>query len=490
MPAMVGSTEDDHVMCDQPTPPCGGIRLRRLASVFVCTLLAVPSPAALAQMATGAYMGNGTSQSITNVGIQPDVVIVKGSYGSNRMTYIRTSTMTGDVSKKLNDDSQGLFANMIQSLDANGFTVGNDVAVNSDGSSYYWIAFNAVAGELKVDSYLGNGTNNTSIGGVGFQPDYLIVFGENASKAYHKSSSMPATRAARFGAWGLFNNVIKAFEANGFKVTASTAVNADGVTYHYVAWKAVAGRMAVGQYPGNGGANQSIASVGFQPKYVIVKADDTITPVHRPESLAGDWTLHFEALANASDGIQALNATGFEVGSDDTVNKSSTEYYWMAFSGPSLATNYRSIGTRLTKLYSAGTASASAGSTTITFAGGTLPADVGQGDRLIIGAETFYIYSKDSAAQVTVQSPATRTTFSRRTRRPRSPSIRRQQAPTRPRRTPLRVPTTRCRRGRTTGTATWSPTIAVRQACATTTVPSMHGWTSTTPRPTPPTTCT
>ena len=244
------------------------VRRRPLASMIACTVFLALSPEAPAQMATGTYTGNGTSQSITNVGFQPDVVIVKGSDGfADRIAYIRTSTMTGDVSKKLNEDSQGLFANMIQSLDANGFTVGNDVAVNSDGSSYYWIAFNAVAGELKVDSYLGNGTNNTSIGGVGFQPDYLIVFGANASKAYHKSSSMPATRAARFGAWGLFNNVIKAFEANGFKVTASTAVNADGVTYHYVAWKAVAGRMAVGQYPGNGGANQSIASVGFQPKY-------------------------------------------------------------------------------------------------------------------------------------------------------------------------------------------------------------------------------
>ncbi len=69
--------------------------------------------------------------------------------------------------------------------------------------------------------------------------------------------------------------------------------------------------------------------------------------------------------------------------------------------------NYRSIGTNAAVIYSTGNATINAASTTATFAGGAnLPANIGQGDQLIVGAETFYILSRDSATQVTVQTAA------------------------------------------------------------------------------------
>ncbi|KPJ58335.1 MAG: hypothetical protein AMJ46_14330 [Latescibacteria bacterium DG_63] len=73
---------------------------------------------------------------------------------------------------------------------------------------------------------------------------------------------------------------------------------------------------------------------------------------------------------------------------------------------------YRSIGTNSGTLYNTGTASISNGSTTVTFSGGSLPEPdavgaVGPGDVLVLGGETFYIKSRDSATQVTVQTAAT-----------------------------------------------------------------------------------
>ncbi|MCH8005435.1 MAG: right-handed parallel beta-helix repeat-containing protein [Planctomycetes bacterium] len=69
--------------------------------------------------------------------------------------------------------------------------------------------------------------------------------------------------------------------------------------------------------------------------------------------------------------------------------------------------NYRSIGTGGT-IYSAGTASAPACSNVVTFGGASLPTTVGRGDKLLIaGTETRYIYSRDSATQVTLQDPVT-----------------------------------------------------------------------------------
>jgi hypothetical protein len=69
--------------------------------------------------------------------------------------------------------------------------------------------------------------------------------------------------------------------------------------------------------------------------------------------------------------------------------------------------NYRSIGTQVATLYSTGDATVTAGQRVVTFGGGaSLPTNIGQGDELVIGAETFYILSRDSSTQVTTQSAA------------------------------------------------------------------------------------
>ncbi|MCJ7823492.1 MAG: hypothetical protein MUP44_01185 [Anaerolineales bacterium] len=82
---------------------------------------------------------------------------------------------------------------------------------------------------------------------------------------------------------------------------------------------------------------------------------------------------------------------------------SATQTFYMA--GESSA--YRSIGTNAATLYAVGTASISQGSSTVTFAdGASLPGNVGQGDKLTISSEVFYIKSRDSATQVTVQEKA------------------------------------------------------------------------------------
>ena len=69
--------------------------------------------------------------------------------------------------------------------------------------------------------------------------------------------------------------------------------------------------------------------------------------------------------------------------------------------------NLRSIGVNAGVLYSTGTASISAGASTVTFAGGAnLPTNVGPGDQLDIGGETFFVYQRDSSTQVTTQEQA------------------------------------------------------------------------------------
>lgn len=72
-----------------------------------------------------------------------------------------------------------------------------------------------------------------------------------------------------------------------------------------------------------------------------------------------------------------------------------------------VSVNYRSIGTNSGTLYATGNASVTCGGRVVTFGGGaSLPAKIGQGDRITLGGETRYILTRDSATQVTLQRPS------------------------------------------------------------------------------------
>jgi hypothetical protein len=145
--------------------------------------------------------------------------------------------------------------------------------------------------------------------------------------------------------------------------------------------------------------------------------------------LAADWhdsdvTSIVQEIVNRGDWGSGNAMAFLFIGRTDITNQ--VNFYSADFDnspGPSLApklyidytfvTNiYRSVGTNPGSLYSAGTASIDNGSTTVTFSGGSLPEPdvvgaVGPGDKLVLGSETFYIKSRDSATQVTVQTAAT-----------------------------------------------------------------------------------
>jgi hypothetical protein len=72
--------------------------------------------------------------------------------------------------------------------------------------------------------------------------------------------------------------------------------------------------------------------------------------------------------------------------------------------------HYRSIGTNKETLYSVGNASIARGGRVVTFGGGASLSDhVGTGDGLTVGDEKFFILSRNSATQVTVQAAASST---------------------------------------------------------------------------------
>lgn len=305
------------------------ILLGAVLSAFMPPQLARADPGEHMLMNTGSYTGNGTDdRSITGVGFQPDVVIIKGN-ATWREGVIATDTMPG-YSKEVRDPNT--FANdRIKSLDSDGFTLGNNENVNENGTSYYWVAFKAAAGEMKTGSYTGDGAASQNITDVGFQPEFVIVMSENSNhRSLYRSSQMSNSHdfLANF-----VSDCIDSMLSNGFRVGSDTKVNASATTYYYIAWNEVTGRMTEDTYTGDGNDERSITGVGFQPDWVIVQRNaDAYSSYHKPASTGASTDTTCEWLhANHTNMIQALETDGFQVGTDAGVNTNGIAYCYMAF---------------------------------------------------------------------------------------------------------------------------------------------------------------
>jgi hypothetical protein len=303
-------------------------------AVFVATLTnsgnsfqaAAIFPGAI-KMASGTYTGDANDDRAIAVGVQPDFVMVKDA--GNSEGAARSSSMNGDITKPMGSLT-AFQADTIQSLDPNGFTIGTDNSVNRKNRTYYWSAFKANAQAMKVGTYSGNGTTQ-SITGVGFQPELVILMGNNAQRAAARYSG--AARTYGFDASTGVTTGVTAFGADGFSVGAAAEANANNVAYHYVAFNDFANSISVGSYTGNNTDNRSIATPNFQPEFVMVRADDTATgraANWHPSAFAGDNTLLFANTASGTNRIQAFQATGFQLGTSTDVNANTVNYNYLA----------------------------------------------------------------------------------------------------------------------------------------------------------------
>ena len=315
---------------------------RRIGLALAVSLLFAPT--AKSQTATGSYTGDGVVGRAINIGFRPDIVIIKVDYedtvdNDNSSGVIRTSTMTGDNTKPF-FSFQAFAPNLIQSLDATGFTVGNDIMVNGalaacGGSNcpYYWVAFRADA-NTAVGGYTGNGTTQ-SLTGFGFSPEYVMVLPAGAIRARHRTTA-GTTHSRRFSPNGaVIMDAITSLDADGFTVNKSADAlddpNTSGQTYHFVAWNAAPGRMAIGAYQGDDLDFRQFTSVGFSPLYVIVTPYDTGGDAfQRTADMTGDASVSFRK-AITTNHIQSFLPNGFEIGSSSDVNRDPENFFYVAF---------------------------------------------------------------------------------------------------------------------------------------------------------------
>jgi len=252
------------------------------------------------------YEGDGSTQDIA-VNFKPDWTWIKNRdaadshqlFDSNRgvTKVLQSDTTTAEVA---NDDTLTAFI-------STGFSLGDDVAVNTNNESYVawnWkanggtatatisesgdnpaasVQANPTAG-FSIITYTGTGDAGTIAHGLGVVPKWIIIKNRAQADAwavYHgENTAAPATdylvlntTAATADAATYWADT--APTSSVFTVHDAHNVNADGETYVAYVFAEVKGYSRMGSYIGNGAANGIFVYLGFRPAFVMMKRIDS-----------------------------------------------------------------------------------------------------------------------------------------------------------------------------------------------------------------------
>ena len=268
---------------------------------------------------TGTYAGNSGTNPITGVGFAPVCMWIK-RHGSTSTAaqVIKTNGVTHTKLVGFNattDDTP-------VTLDSDGFTVLTAAGeVNITGGNYDYIAIGAVAADMAVFEYAGDGVDNTTVGSFGFTPDLVVVLPSSTVRPAWRSDLMVGDLSHARSDQAVVANVIQALQSGSIQV--GTLLNAAGTTYYAAVFKKAAGVLSTAEYTGNGADNRDIAhGLGVTPTFIYLQSKTVTSQVGvlRFGTDAGDVTHSIISTADAANQIQAMGATNIQVGSSDLVN--------------------------------------------------------------------------------------------------------------------------------------------------------------------------
>jgi len=283
-------------------PPTGYLAL---CTNNVSSELTLPIGKGGSYMNTVLYTGNGTSQTITGVGFQPDFLWIKNRQQSdwhNLVDSIRGATkrLSSNNETAENDNAQNVSA-----FASDGFSVGNDHNTNANGENYVswnWLGSNTTATNTDGSTTSTVSANTTS----GFS---IVTFTSPASGSYtlgHGLNSAPdlviyKCRGTTSPWWTFYTLVDGSLDYVNLSATSAGASDSAGLAvptstvfslvdnYAPTSQTAVAycfhsveGYSKIGKYTGNGSTDGAFVYTGFRPSFFLTK----------PASTTGEWTMY------------------------------------------------------------------------------------------------------------------------------------------------------------------------------------------------------
>ena len=239
---------------------------------------------------------NGSGQSITGVGFQPDFIWIK--HRTDVSNHILTDSVRG-VTKYLRSnttDSEITNAQAITAFGTDGFTHGTlgDIDATGNVCSWNWKAngagssntdgsinttytsVNTTAG-FSISTYTGTGSAGTIGHGLGSTPKMIIVkctSNTDTWAVYHadigatKYMELDTTAAAQTSTQP-WNDT--APTSSVFTVGNWSATNGSGRTYVAYCFSEKTGYSKFGSYEGNGSTDGTFVYTGFKPAWIMVK---------------------------------------------------------------------------------------------------------------------------------------------------------------------------------------------------------------------------
>ena len=348
------------------TPPSGFLAL---CSNNLSSELTLPIGKGGSYMNTVLYTGNGSTQSITGVGFQPDWIWIKSRTNneghwagdSNRGAYLRLQPNTQGA--EYNTGPSGNNYPGVSSFDSDGFSLGRSDAANGNGNSN--VAWNwRASGSTATNN---NGTVTTTVDANTTSGFSIVKFTSPSSGSYtlgHGLSSAPELVIYKCrgttSPWWTFYSLVDgsldyvalnaadagASDSAGLAVPTSTVFSLvnnyapTSQTSIAYCFHSVEGYSKIGKYTGNGNANGPFIYTGFRPAYVLRKSTSNaevwsiLDKVRSPINVAQDVLRanSDDAEGSATWSTIDMLSNGFKIrASDAATNGNGYTYIYMAF---------------------------------------------------------------------------------------------------------------------------------------------------------------
>ena len=297
---------------------------------------------------TALYTGNGGTQSIVHNGnsdLQPDWVWCKVKSGDNHAIF--DSVRGGQKQLRSNTNGAELSrSNAISSFNSDGFTMGGQPEMNSNGQTYVTWNWKKVAGVFDIQTYTGNGSNRTISHNLGTVPKMMIIKKRNTTAPWSVGhASLGANQVLELDATdavatdnSYWNNTRPT--SSVFSLGTDGNQNTNGHTYVIYLFGNKQGMSKMGSYKGNGNADGTFIYTGFKPSFILGKRTDSgggwwILDSKRPGfNLTDEYLLANDGQAEADDGSFASDflSNGWKArATNGNFNASGGSYIYMAF---------------------------------------------------------------------------------------------------------------------------------------------------------------
>lgn len=325
--------------------------------------VAIPPPLAFK---TIIYNGNGSSQSLTGLGFQPDLVWIKNRNGTNPNGLWDSTRGAGKLLvSDTNAAESGNAGDLMGSFDADGFQVnrnylsftaydntnwgagtyvawcwkanGGTTSSNTDGSTTSTVQAYPEAG-FSIVKYTGTGANASVGHGLGTDPKFIMIKKTSGASdwvggaldwtKYLEPNGSPGFRTA---------NVWQDTAPTSSVFTLTTGGDSNGNGNEYIAYCfADADNVSkIGSYTGNGSTTGPIVTVGFQADWILIKRTDATEDWKIIDSVRGfaNSLEMNESIAEETGNNSnfTITSTGFQIGdTSGDYNANGGNYLFMA----------------------------------------------------------------------------------------------------------------------------------------------------------------